>query len=711
MRTYGQYCPIARGSEILAERWTPIILRNVLLGCRGFTEIAAGAPGLSRALLTRRLRDLARMGIIEIRTKERGRGSQYVPTVQGRELWPVLQAIGDWAERWMDPTTEHADPDVVLWSWCYSFLRRELLPPRRVQVRFEFPERGATKRLWLLLDTSDGEVCTFDPGFGDDVVVTVADTLTFARWHLGLIEWSSAVRSGEIKTDGPRDLCRALPTWNGYPDFRVRRRAEHLRAPGGSPPLPPGAMPRPSVRQRGRGTELIPGFAGRVIVPSDDEYDAARAVWNGAIDRKPRYIARCGDADDVAAALRFGRSRDMTITVRGGGHCVAGTAVCDDGLVVDLSGMKAVRIDPAARTATVQAGALWGELDVATQAFGLATTGGVVSHTGVSGLTLGGGIGWLMRRHGLTVDNLLAAEMTTAAGETVTASEHENPDLFWGLRGGGHGLGIVTSFTYRLHEVGPEVLAGPVIWAAEDAEDVLREYADLAAAAPPEVCTSVRLRRAPAAPLLPVELHGRDVCMITLLALGDQQSAQRLLDPLRKIGHPLLDLVRLRPYTELQSMFDATVPHGWHYYWKSTGLTGLDSDVIATMIDHAYRARSPHSYTILFQMGGAVSDVDQAATAYTRRDVPFELNVNAVWLPGERIGDAERAWARGFVENLAPYHAGVYRNFLAADDGERLAATHSQRGNTQLRRLRREWDPDGVLTHTTQVAPDASAPG
>ncbi|MFW6204953.1 MAG: FAD-binding protein [Actinomycetota bacterium] len=704
MRTYGQYCPIARGSEILAERWTPIILRNVLLGCRTFNEIAAGAPGLSRALLTRRLRELEQAGVIEIRTKERGRGSLYVPTLQGRELWPVLQAIGDWSERWMNVTIEHADPDVVLWSWCYSFLRRDLLPPRRVQVRFEFPGRGATKRLWLLLNSGDGEVCNFDPGFGDDVLVTVDNTLTFARWHLGLVEWASAVKSGGISTVGPSDLCRALPTWNGYPDVRSRRRAEHRRAPGGPPPLPPGAVPKPSLTPRGSSTASIPGFAGRLIVPGDEDYDAARAVWNGAIDRKPRIIALCRDADDVAAALRYGREQGMTITVRGGGHGVAGAAVCDDGLVVDLSGMKAVRIDPAARTAAVQAGVLWGELDAATQAFGLATTGGIVSHTGVSGLTLGGGIGWLMRRHGLTVDNLIAAEMTTAAGQMVTASEHENPDLFWGLRGGGHGLGVVTSFTYRLHEVGPEILAGPVIWAAEDAEEVLHEYRDLATTAPPEVCTTVALRRAPAAPFLPVELHGREVCMITMVALGDQQAARSRLAPLRSIGHPLFDLVKFRPYAGLQSLFDTTVPHGWHYYWKSTGLTRLDKDVIATLANRAYQARSPRSYTIIFQMGGAVSDVDPEATAFTRRDVPFELNANAVWLPGQRLGDAESAWARSVVDDLAPYHAGVYRNFLDHDDHERLTAAHGHGANTRLLRLRREWDPDGVLIHNGGTA-------
>ncbi len=233
MRNYGQYCPIARGSGILAERWTPIILRNVLLGCRTFNEIAAGAPGLSRALLTKRLRELEQAGVVEIQAKPNGRGSLYHPTAAGRELWPVLQSLGDWAERWMDVTAEHADPDLVLWSWCTSFLRRDVLPARRVVVRFEFRHGGRRARLWLLVERQDGELCTFDPGFGDDVVVTVADPLVFARWHLGLVYWSAALRSGAIAVEGPRELCRALPTWNAYPEVRTAGEPSTSASPAG----------------------------------------------------------------------------------------------------------------------------------------------------------------------------------------------------------------------------------------------------------------------------------------------------------------------------------------------------------------------------------------------------------------------------------------------------------------------------------------------
>lgn len=705
MRNYGQFCPIARGSEIVGERWTPIILRNVLLGCRTFNEIAAGAPGLSRALLTRRLRELERAGVIEIHPKPGGRGSLYEPTLAGRELWPVLKALGDWAEQWMRVTPEHADPDVVLWSWCQSFLRYDLLPDRRVVVRFEFEALGRKTRTWLLIERREGEVCAFDPGFGEDLLVVVEDPLTFARWHLGLVGWGAALASGGIAVSGPADLRRALPTWNAGPEIHARLREEYERTPGSTPaPLPLGAVPGrrrplpPLHPDGGRaGRPVIPGFEGHLIGPGDPGYDGARAVWNGAVDRRPRFVARCLSPSDVGAALRFGRDRDLPITVRGGGHGVAGTAVCDDGLVVDLGPMKSVTVDPARRTATVQAGVVWGEMDAATQAFGLATTGGTMSETGVSGLTLGGGIGWLMRRHGLTVDNLLAAEVVTAEGQRLTAGERDHPDLFWGLRGGGGGLGVVTSFTFRLHPVGPEVLAGPVLWAFEDAPEVLRAYRDFAASAPPEVATIVGLRRAPPAPFLPVELHRRPVCLVAMLGLGGTEHAERLLAPMRTFGRPLIDLVKRRPYTGLQSMFDAGVPAGWHYYWKSAGLRSLDEAVIRTMVEQAGRARSPWSYTVVFHLGGAIADLDPAATAYSRRDVAYELNVNAVWLPHEKVGDAETAWARAFVADLEPHRAGAYLNFLDRDDEERMPAAFGPAAYERLVALRQRFDPGGVF--------------
>ncbi|WP_217624482.1 FAD-binding protein [Streptomyces sp. TRM64462] len=705
MRNYGQYCPIARGSGIIAERWTPIILRNVLLGCRTFNEIAAGAPGLSRALLTRRLRELEHAGVVAARPKPDGHGSYYMPTPKGRELWPVLQALGDWAQRWMDVTAEEADPDLVVWSWCHTSLRRDLLPRRRVVVRFEFGAHARQARVWLLLEHGAGELCGFDPGFGEDVVVTVEDPLTFARWHLGLVEWATALKSGAVRVEGPRDLCRALPTWNGYPQVQARRRTEHERAPGGTAPPPPEAVPaavaappRRTAQRAQSDTAAFPGFTGRLVTPRDTDYDAVRAVWNGAVDRRPRYIARCQSPSDVAAAIRHARERGLTLAVRGGGHGVAGTSVCDDGLVVDLAPMKSLTIDPADRTVTAGAGTLWGELDAATQAYGLATTGGLVSRTGISGLTLGGGLGWLMRRHGLAADRLTAAELITADGSRLTATARENPDVFRALRGGGPGIGVVTSFTYRMAPLAGEVLSGPVLWPLEDAPAVLRGYRDLVAHAPPEVATLVVLRRAPAAPFLPVESHGRPICMIAMLALAEATRAERLLAPLRALGRPLLDMVKWRPYTGLQTLFDTGVPPGWHYYWKSTGLRDLADPVIDTLVDHAAWAGSPRSYALLLHLGGAVADTDPEATTFTRRDVPFELNVNAVWLPHQPLGPPERAWARDYVAALAPHRSGVYVNFLDADDQDRAPEAYTPKTRTFLTELRARYDPDGVFT-------------
>ena len=380
-------------------------------------------------------------------------------------------------------------------TWCCgrrarAALRRDLLPDRRVVVRFEFDHGEHHVVVWMLVERGDAELCGFDPGFGDDLGVGVNDPVVFARWHLGLIDWPAALRTGGIEVTGPRVLRRALPTWNFGPVIHRRQRAEHECAPGATPPDLRWALcgTRPSrrhPRDPARTTAVIPDFEGDLVTADDAGYDVARAVWNGAVDRKPRYVARCRSVSDVTSALRFGREHDLQITVRGGGYGPAGASVCDDGLVVDLGLMKAMTVDPARRSVAAQAGVRWGELDTATQAFGLATTGGVISGAGVSGLTLGGGIGWLMRRHGLTVDNLVAAEVVTAEGDRLTASERENPDLFWGLRGGGGALAVATSFTYRLHPVRPDVLAGPVIWALEDAPAVLAGYREFIGSARP----------------------------------------------------------------------------------------------------------------------------------------------------------------------------------------------------------------------------------
>ena len=294
---------------------------------------------------------------------------------------------------------------------------------------------------------------------------------------------------------------------------------------------------------------LRAGIRGPVILPADPGYDAARAIWNGAIDRRPACIARCTGVADVVAAVGFARERDLLVAVRSGGHGVGGHALCDGGLVIDLSPMKGIRVDPVARTARAEAGVLWGELDRETQLHGLATVGGIVTHTGIAGLTLGGGIGWLMRKHGATVDNLVSVDLVTADGEVLTASEDENPDLFWGVRGGGGNFGIVTSFEYRLHPVGPIVLAGPIFHPLEDAREVLRFYREFIAAAPDELTTIFNLRVAPPLPFLPEEVHGKPIVMVGACYAGPAEDGSEVVRPLKEFGTPIVDLLEPRPYT------------------------------------------------------------------------------------------------------------------------------------------------------------------
>lgn len=447
----------------------------------------------------------------------------------------------------------------------------------------------------------------------------------------------------------------------------------------------------------------IQGFSGTAFEPGDQGYDEARAVWNGAIDRHPRLIARCESRDDVAAALRFGRERGLPIAVRGGGHQVAGHAVCDDGLVIDLSPMQAVTVDPAARIARVEGGALWGDVDRAAQEHGLATVGGIVSHTGVGGLTLGGGIGWLMRAHGLTADNLLEATVVTAGGESVTASEDEHTDLLWGLRGGGGNFGIATEFAYRLHPR-PPLLCGPVLWAMDDAPEVLRHYRDWIDDAPRDLTTIVGLRKAPPLPVVPEELHGRLVCQIGVAFAGDPAEGERVLAPMRRFGRPLLDLADVRPYGELQSMFDATVPHGWHYYWKSTELRPLSDAAIDTIVEHSSRIRSPRTYSLVFQLGGAIADVGEGATAYANRRAAHNINVNGVWLPEEDPAP-EIAWTRAFFDELEPHRAGVYVNFLGDEGTDRVREAYGEETYRRLVELKGRYDPDNVFRHNQNIPP------
>jgi len=453
-------------------------------------------------------------------------------------------------------------------------------------------------------------------------------------------------------------------------------------------------------------TSRLDGFRGRLIQAGDADYDSARKVWNGAIDRDPRLIARCIGTTDVVAAVRFARDHDLEIAIRGGGHNVAGTAVCDDGIVIDLSAMRGVRVDPKGRRAWVQGGALWGDVDHETQRHGLATTGGIVSHTGVAGLTLGGGVGWLMRKHGLTVDNLLAVDVVTADGELLRASEDEHPDLFWALRGGGGNFGVVTSFEFRLHSVGPTVVAGPIFWDASDARDVLRCYRDFIRSAPDALGTVVRFGTAPPLAAIPEDLHWRPVLMVGTCYAGPIADGERELRPLRTSRTPILDLVGPTPYVGFQSALDSTVVHGWSYYWKSTYLPELRDDLIDVLAEHAFSCSSPRSYVAMFHLNGAVSRVADGVTAFGNRQASHAITLDAVWRPGEDFGERDTAWTREFFAALGRFREGVYVNFLGGD--EDLGRVREAYGDSVYDRLvdvKTTYDPDNIFHHNQNIRP------
>ncbi|HVL31744.1 MAG TPA: FAD-binding oxidoreductase, partial [Solirubrobacteraceae bacterium] len=429
--------------------------------------------------------------------------------------------------------------------------------------------------------------------------------------------------------------------------------------------------------------ELRARFRGALLRPGEEGYDEARRIWNGAIDRRPALVARCAGADDVVEALRFAREHGMVVSVRGGGHAVAGHAVCDDGVMIDLSLMKAVSVDPVARVARAAGGALWSDVDKATQRHALATTGGIISHTGIGGLTLGGGLGHLMRKHGLTVDNLRAVDLVTADGERLRVDAATDAELFWGLRGGGGNFGIATSLEYDLHPVGPMVLAGPVFWPLADAHAVLRAVRDLAPGAPDELGISIVLRLAPPMPFLAPEQYGKPVMGLLLVWAGDVRAGMETIAPLTSIGTPLADVVRPIPYLALQSMLDGSALHGNGYYWKSHRLPELSDAVIDVLVSRVEAITSPLSQLSGWAVGGAASRVDPSATAVGPREVGFELNVTAAWPPSDRDGDRHVAWVREGWEALRPHSVGVYANFLSDEDAAGVRAAYGDR----LRRL------------------------
>jgi FAD/FMN-containing dehydrogenase len=449
----------------------------------------------------------------------------------------------------------------------------------------------------------------------------------------------------------------------------------------------------------------IAGFSGAVLQPGDEGFETARRIWNGDVDRKPAVIAGCTGTADVLAAVRFARERDLPIAIRGGGHAVAGHAMCDGGLVVDLSAMTGVRVDPLRRTARAQGGCLWRHVDRESQAFGLAVTGGIVTHTGIGGLTLGGGIGHLMRRFGLTVDSLVSCDVVTADGRFLVAGAEEHPDLFWALRGGGGNFGVVTSFEYRLHGLGPTVLAGVLAWPMDEAGAVLRFLRDFVADAPDEVGIMVNLRLAPPLPVYPEELHGRPIVALVVCYAGPVDEGEEVLRPLRTFRTPALDGVAPKPYLAHQAVFDPAFPHGRHYYWKSWKLPPLTDPAIDVLVEHAAAVTSPFSTIGVFTLGGAVARVDDDATAFTGRTAAHDINVVASWLPDDPEPERHRAWARTAWAALRPFAQGVYVNFLSDEPAQHVQAAYGNRTYARLAALKSEYDPSNVFRFNSNIAP------
>jgi FAD/FMN-containing dehydrogenase len=451
--------------------------------------------------------------------------------------------------------------------------------------------------------------------------------------------------------------------------------------------------------------EFEDGLHGDLIRPEDSAYDETRAIWNGLHDGRPALIARCADASDVRHAIGFARSEGLDVAVRGGSHSIPGFSTVDDGIVIDLSPMKGIEVDPSGRTATVEGGVLWAELDAATQEHGLAVTGGLVSTTGVAGFTLGGGIGWLMRKHGLACDNLRSTQVVTADGQIVTASAEENADLFWGLRGGGGNFGVVTSFEFDLHPVGPTVTAGPIFYPGDQAEEILRFYREFVRDLPDELTTLVNLLTAPPAPFLPEEWHGKKLVGLLGCYAGDPEEGAKAMQPLRELGEPVADLIGPMPYVQMQGLIDALWPKGTNAYMKAGYLRGLDDDAIETLARFHREATSPASEIHIHHFGGAVARVPDAQSAYGERGAPFVLNALAVTHePGEFEPHVE--WAQELYAAMEPSATGgAYVNFLSAEGEERVKAAYGAEKFARLQTLKDRYDPTNLFHLNQNVAP------
>jgi len=445
-------------------------------------------------------------------------------------------------------------------------------------------------------------------------------------------------------------------------------------------------------------------FRGDVVVPGDASYDEVREIWNAMIDRTPAMIARCASPEDVVQAVKFARQNELLVSIRGGGHNIAGNAVCDDGLMIDLSLMKNVQVDLNARRATVDPGCILADFDAAAQAHGLATPLGINSTTGVAGLTLGGGFGWLSRKYGMTVDNLLSANVVLADGKQVRASEKENADLFWGLRGGGGNFGIVTSFEFQLHPVGPNVLSGLIVFPFDQAKSVITQFARFTETMPDELNVWMVTRKAPPLPFLQADVHGKEMVALALCYVGDPAEGEKLIEPLRGFGTAHGEHVGVQPYVAWQQAFDPLLARGARNYWKSHNFSKLSDGAIDAIIEYAAKLPSPHCEIFVGSIGGQTARVAADAMAYSSRDANYVMNVHGRW---ESAAEDDRciAWAREFFAESQPFaSAGAYINFLTEDESDRVAFAYGKVYD-QLVALKKKYDPTNFFRMNQNIRP------
>jgi FAD/FMN-containing dehydrogenase len=491
------------------------------------------------------------------------------------------------------------------------------------------------------------------------------------------------------------------------PDTAARPDASSLS----SNPLKP--LSTPAENQSGKGMinqskeaieNLRSKVKGQIVLPSHSNYDALRAIWNAMIERRPALIVRCAEANDVPHAIAFARENGLEISIRGAGHNIAGNALCDNGVMIDFSTMRNVRVDGERKRAYVEPGATLADLDEATQFHGLATPVGINSTTGIAGLTLGGGFGWLTRKYGMTIDNLLSAEVVTADGKRIRVSEEENADLFWAIRGAGGNFAVVTEFEFGLHEVGPEILAGLIVFPFDQAKQVLTQYRQFVESAPEELNVWAVLRKAPPLPFLPGDVHGKEVVILVTFYIGDTAHGRKLIEPLLRFGVPYGEHIGAQPYTQWQKAFDPLLTPGARNYWKSHNFTDLSDGALNSMIEFAGKLPSPQCEILLGLVAGAANRVPADAMAYRHRDAKFVLNVHGRW--DERTDDERGiAWARAFFRASAPYASGgAYVNFMTEDESDRVASAYGANYG-RLAQIKKQYDPDNLFHLNHNIKP------